>query len=457
MEKFLNFCGDGFVEASSKKLLKVSKAWQPDQTYAVAHSEAMDVVHALQLAKKAQVLFEKWSPEKRAESLLSVAWGLEHRADIWAELEAECSGLPYAFVKEHSILAAARMFRRQAALLQSGSGSFAEQYSPIGLVSIVTPWTLGTRVVAESLAPALAAGNGAVIKVSSLNPATVKILGELLAESGLPAGLVNILLGTGLEVGQLLISHPSFRSVSFAGSLKKGFSAAQNCIQLGKVFHIENSSKNSLVLLDGWQNMELETVLESALWGMGQTGWNTNRIFILESQAEEFREKLINWLSRQSLATQAKDPSWWTPLRQGEVSQKRMLELVHGLKAEHGHIAGVADERAPAFVFDLPNCSIFQQDNMNLPVFVVNSVKYIHEVAKWIGNGDTGYKAVLRGAPEKCLRLAEKLPVGSVEVNSWLSPEADFHYGIKGSFLGTRGRDFISPRFSYVKNVTLHY
>ncbi|MFP5520119.1 MAG: aldehyde dehydrogenase family protein [Bdellovibrionia bacterium] len=446
MKRFLNFVGDEFRESQSVQWQKVKSL--PENEYEVAKSEPLDFVMSLPQQKKALSEYEKWPTEKRVESLLSLAWGLEHRAEEWALLEAQCTGLPVSWIKEKSILAGSRFFKEQAAQLQLLANN-GEEISPLGIVAILSPWTLSTRFVSEHLAPALAAGNAVVVKLSHKNPSAVEIFGQLIKESGLPQGLVSLFFGEGDSLGSIIAAHPSVKSVTFAGRADVGKAIIKICAEKLKPCFVEMSSKNNLVLLDGWQQQNLEDIFASAFMGWGQTGWNTNRIFILESQLPELKSKIEEWAQQVQYDSQK-----FGRLLYFEERNKKMNEHQQKLVEEHGKVIRCQFSPYPLFVFDLPQCTDYQQNEMDLPIFIINSVKYLHEIPKWIDNSDSHFKVVLRGNLEKCLKLSEKLTVPSIEINQWLSQGADGDTGCKSSFWGDKNKNLNSTRFAYVKNVT---
>lgn len=404
---------------------------------------ALKITLALAPMRKAQSEYAKWTLQQRAEALLGLAWTFEHRSQELAQRESRATGLSVQFLEQKSILACSRFFQKQAGQLLNHSHNFFKQYVPLGIVGILAPRCLGLRFICEHLAPALAAGNAVMVKVSSKQKEVADLLKELIQESGFPEGLVEVVVGSGPALGDSLVSHPSIQSISAAASANVAREIVLKCTAMNKKYFVESSSKNVLALVEGWQHQDFSEVFESVFSGWGQTGWNTNKIFVLEAHFADFKEKLKNWIEQlPEIHLQENEQTW-----------SQVEELVQTLQQESGRSLIEWKKGRPLFIENLTNCSLFQQDNVSLPVFIVNVVKYPHEIQKWTDNQDTGFKFVIRGQVDKALSLAQKVRFGSIEVNSWMSPQADHHTGLKKSFYGLPEKSWDSRRFCDVKNL----
>jgi len=182
-------------------------------------------------------------------------------------------------------------------------------------------------------------------------------------------------------------------------------------------------------------------ILESFLLGQGQLCWNTTRVFVLESFQNEFIEKLKEYLASLKPATSPIDPSPWTPVISAEVMEQLEAKAKQ-IKSEDGKliaggmkVEGQGNFFSPTVSLDLPNCSELQQEEIRGPVLIVTAVKYQHEMVKWANTGYYGHSAVI-WAPhsEKALKVAEKLDVGTVSVNSWFP--TDFEPGHRQTSFG---------------------
>lgn len=428
-QDFLNYIDGDFSPAQSQATFNKLNPYTGEVIGKVAASDALDVIRALQAAKKAQVEFEKWTLEQRAELLTAIAENLEARLDSYAFQEALQQGLPLQLVKEKSLQYSIKQFRTAAGStqqwIQSRPANLLAQ--PTGIVSLILSWNLSLRLLAERLAPALAAGNVCLVKVSEHSPGTAHIMGEILTAVQAPKGLVQFIQGRGTEIGALLAAHPSLRGVNFVGKAATAEKVMQGASLQFKKVQIHSGVKNNLFVLNevDFKN-KMPEILQSFLLGQGQLCWNTSRLFVLESLQKEFVESLKEYLSSLKPATSPEDLSPWTPMICEEallaVERKCQQVKLEGGKliSGEGRPFGGGFFFPPTVTLDLSNCSELQQEELSGPLLILTAVKYSHEMVKWANIGCYGHSAVV-WAPtsEKALKLAEKLDVGTVSVNSW--------------------------------------
>jgi betaine-aldehyde dehydrogenase len=136
------------------------------------------------------------------------------------------------------------------------------QYEPVGVCGMITPWNYPLLQVAWKIAPAIAAGNTFVLKPSELTPSTAILLMRALTEAGLPAGVGNLVLGTGAEVGSVLVEHPDVDLVSFTGGLHTGRKISAAAAATVKKVALELGGKNPNVV---FADADFETAVDYAL------------------------------------------------------------------------------------------------------------------------------------------------------------------------------------------------
>jgi aminomuconate-semialdehyde/2-hydroxymuconate-6-semialdehyde dehydrogenase len=450
--EFLNYIDGEFSSSQSHETFEKLNPFTGESLGKVTASNAMDVVRAIQAAKRAQAEIEKWTLEQRSQLLSSIAKNLAEKADAYAYAEALHQGLPKSFVREKSVDFAIHAFANPVV-------PSTEHVQPSGIVSIILSWNLSLRILSERIAAAVAAGNVCLVKVSEYSPITAHIMGEVLSKSKAPQGLVQLIQGKGPEVGAVLAAHPSVRAVNFVGKLANAEKIVQAATPNFKKIQIHAGTKNScFVLADSEFATRMPKILESFLIGQGQLGWNTTRLFILESTQAEFFEKIKLVLSAQRPATSPDSESLWFPMISAEAVDE-MEKKTQQLKIEGGKFV-CGGERArgagfffqPTFSLDLSNCSELQQDEVHGPLLIVTAVKYSHEMVKWSNTGYYGHSAVIWGSPEKALKVAEKLDVGTVSCNQWLP--AKMQAGHRQSAFGNLETDPWGRFYSDVKVLT---
>lgn len=165
----------------------------------------------------------------------------------------------------------------------------------IGVFALITPWNFPTAIPAWKIFPALISGNTAVFKPSSFTPVAATRLVELIAEAGVPPGVLNLVNGTGDEIGEYLATHPGVDGVSFTGSTAVGEKLARICSGLDKEISCEMGGKNPIIVMD---DASMELAVEGALWGgFGTTGQRctaASRVIVHEKVYDRFLEMFTN-------------------------------------------------------------------------------------------------------------------------------------------------------------------
>lgn len=160
---------------------------------------------------------------------------------------------------------------------------------PLGVIALVTPWNFPIAIPAWKLFAALICGNTVILKPSSDTPACAAALIEILAEAGVPAGVVNFICGPGEEVGEYLLCHPDVDAASFTGSCTAGEHLERLLAPLHRPLALEMGGKNAIIVMD---DADLDLALEGALWGgfgtSGQRCTAASRIIVHDRVYERF-------------------------------------------------------------------------------------------------------------------------------------------------------------------------
>jgi aldehyde dehydrogenase (NAD+) len=163
---------------------------------------------------------------------------------------------------------------------------------PLGVVGMITPWNFPMAIPSWKIMPALICGNTVVIKPAEDTPLSTYNLVQILVESGLPAGVVNIVNGMGPESGAPLVTHPGVAAVSFTGSTETGRLVNQACAPTFKPCHLEMGGKNIIVVMD---DANLDLAVEGAVWGgfgtSGQRCTAASRVAVHKKIYTEFIDR----------------------------------------------------------------------------------------------------------------------------------------------------------------------
>lgn len=272
----------------------------------VPNGQADDVDRAVEAAQDA-FHSPEWSglsPAARAQLLWKAADVIDAHGDELAELETRDQGQPLPIARNISVAGAAEHFRYYAGWCTKIEGEvvpnsfpLAKVFNytvrePIGVCGLITPWNFPLMIGSWKIAPALACGNTVVVKPSEVTPLSTLRLAELLEEAGLPAGVVNVVTGTG-AAGARIAEHPSIGKVSFTGSTATGRTIASAAAASNlKHVSLELGGKNPVVVLDDADiDAAVAGGLQGALLNSGQVCAAYSRFYVQRSRADEFAEK----------------------------------------------------------------------------------------------------------------------------------------------------------------------
>jgi acyl-CoA reductase-like NAD-dependent aldehyde dehydrogenase len=265
-----------------------------------AHATADDIDAAVVAAKAA---FPRWSrvpPFERGKLLKAVASELEARTTELGRLLAREEGktLPEA---SGEVARAAQIFDFFAAETVRIGGEIVASLradvsveitrEPIGVVGVITPWNFPIAIPAWKIASALAYGNCAILKPAELVPASAQALVDIVARAGVPAGVLNLVMGVGEVVGRRLCEHPDVAAISFTGSVPTGRRIAAASIggETMKKLQLEMGGKNPLVILDDAQLQNaVETAIDGAFFATGQRCTASSRLIVTEGIHDRF-------------------------------------------------------------------------------------------------------------------------------------------------------------------------
>ncbi|TSA12840.1 MAG: aldehyde dehydrogenase family protein [Comamonadaceae bacterium] len=162
---------------------------------------------------------------------------------------------------------------------------------PVGVVGLITPWNFPIAIPAWKIAPALAYGNCVVLKPADLVPGCAWALAEIIARSGIPAGVFNLVMGRGSVIGDPLVNHPGVNAISFTGSQSVGGRIAQQCVLNLKKVQLEMGGKNPQVILDDANlTQAVELCVQSAFFSSGQRCTASSRLIVTDGIYAKFIE-----------------------------------------------------------------------------------------------------------------------------------------------------------------------
>jgi alpha-ketoglutaric semialdehyde dehydrogenase len=291
-----------FVHASTKKtFVSINPAKPKDVLGKFQHGSSTDVEKAVRAAEKAFVHWSAIPAPKRGEILMNVAQLLRKEKKRLGKLVTREMGKQLieglGDVQEAIDIAEYMAGEGRRMFGHTTPSELPDKFCmtvrrPLGVVGLITPWNFPIAIPAWKLMPALICGNTVVIKPSSDTPLCVYELVRILEKAGVPKGVINIVTGSGKEVGAALVKHPRVHGISFTGSKTTGEFVVANA-GLKKV-GLELGGKNAIIIMD---DADLDLAVEGVLWGaFGTTGQRctaASRVIIHKKVQRTFEKKLV--------------------------------------------------------------------------------------------------------------------------------------------------------------------
>lgn len=269
--------------------------------YATGTSE--DCTRAIAAARRAAEGWGRSGLEQRKTVLDKIGAELIERKEEIGRILSREEGKPLA-EGIGEVARAGQFFQYHAAQVLVPTGESVDSVRPgidvevrreaLGVIGIITPWNFPVAVAAWKIAPALAFGNAVVLKPAEIVPASAWMLADIINRSGLPAGVFNLVMGSGREVGETLAKSPDIDAITFTGSVDVGRRIARNAIENMVKIQLEMGSKNALVVLnDADLDVAVQCAVAGAFSGTGQKCTASSRLIVEEGIHDQFVEKLV--------------------------------------------------------------------------------------------------------------------------------------------------------------------
>ena len=441
-----------------------------------AEATASDVDAAISAAERA---FHDgpWAGMKgveRARILLAVADGIKARVDEMALLEALETGKPLAQARGE-VGGCVDLWQYAASLARTLSGDAYDSLGqdmlgivlrqPIGVVGLITPWNFPIWILSQKLPFALAAGCTCVVKPSELTSSTTSILMQILAQAGVPPGVVNLVTGQGPTVGQPLAEHRAIAMLSFTGSTRVGSLLGGIASKSLKKVALELGGKNPQIVFPDcdWDAM-IDAVVFGVYFNAGECCNSGSRVLVHASIAEQFAQAVVE----RSRQVPIGDPLHPDCKVGAIVSEQQMNDILGNI--DRGVAAGArlrlggkrydADGLylQPTVISDVTPEMPIARDEVFGPVLVIIPFDDARQAVR-IAN-DTAYglsAAVWSRDIDTCLTVARGVHAGTVWVNTFLDgyPELPFG-GVKASGVGRElGKQAVED-YTETKTIQLH-
>ena len=343
---------------------------------------------------------------------------------------------------------------------------------PLGIVGLITPWNFPVAIPAWKIAPALVAGNTIIFKPATLTAFTGQKVVEIFEQAGVPAGVLNMVVGSGGELGDEIINDPRVRAISFTGSCEVGSEIYGKGARLMKKVQCEMGGKNPVVVLE---DADLPLAVENTVFGaFGSTGQRctaTSRVVVIDSIADEFVARIAERTGKlvvgngldpaTDMGPSVDENQFSTVLKHLEIGKKEGAKLVLGGERLRGGAYDKGLFAAPT-IFDhvRPDMTIAQEEIFG-PVLAVIRVKDFDEAVRVANGVRFGLaSAIYTNDVSKMFRFIERIESGITHINSpTVGGEAQLPFGgMKATGVGLRemGRQAIDF-YTEIKTVYIDY
>ncbi len=434
------FIGGEWVDAASGRTFETVNPATEEVLTTVAEAGPEDVDRAVSAARAAfEGGWRTTPPAKRARILNRTAELILAHRDELAELETLDQGKVIFEASKVDVPMAADTFAYYAGWATKLHGSTIPvqpgmlNYTlaePYGVVGQIIPWNFPLLMAAWKLAPALAAGNAVVLKPAELTPLSALRLGELLAEAGLPPGVVNIVPGYGDPAGAALVAHPGVDRVAFTGSTGVGRSIMRSAAEVPKPVSLELGGKSPHII---FADADLEAAVKGAIVGIfynkGETCTAGSRLFVEESVLEPVTELLARRAARSRPGDPLDPGTRIGPLV--SAAQRDRVEQYVNLGREEGARVLVGGERAtvgdgrgffyePTVLTGVENRMTVAREEIFGPVLAVIPFRDVEDAVAQAEDNPYGLAAgVWTRDVAKAHRAAAALRAGTVWVNTY--------------------------------------
>ncbi len=414
----------------------------------IAEATDKDVDIAVKSARKAFTSWSELTGKERGKYIFRIARLIQERAKEFAVIESLDGGKPIRESRDIDIPLAANHFFYYAGWADKLSYAFPNREpKPLGVIGQIIPWNFPLLMAAWKIAPALATGNTIVLKPAETTPLTALKLGEIIRESGLPDGVVNIVTGAG-ETGAAIVNHPDINKIAFTGSTAVG-KYIQNAIAgTNKKLTLELGGKGANIIFeDAAIDSAVEGIINAIFFNQGHVCCAGSRLFVQESVADLVIQKLKDRMETLIVGD---------PLDKntdiGAINSKNQLKTIKnyikiGLD-EGGEIYQTNIDLpqkgnwcAPTLFLNVSQSHRIVQEEIFGPVLAIQTFRTIDEVIEKANNTPYGLSAgVWTEKGSKIFYLTQKLNAGVIWANTFNKFDATSPFGgYKESGFGREG------------------
>ncbi len=442
------FIDGKFVKPNSKKYFDTINPATEQKIAEVAQADEKDVDKAVKSARKA---FEKWSKisaKERGKYIYRIARLMQERAREFAVIETMNGGKCIRESRDIDVPLAANHFFYNAGWADKLEYAFPNRNpQPLGVAGQIIPWNFPLLMAAWKIAPALAAGNTVVLKPAETTSLTALKLAELIRDSGLPDGVVNIITGAG-KTGAAMVNHPDINKIAFTGSTDVGKMIQKSIAGTDKKLTLELGGKAANIIFeDAPIDQAVEGVINGIFFNQGHVCCAGSRLFVQESVADIVIRKLKDRMESLIVG----DPMDKNTDIGAINSKEQLLKIQEYIKIGKNEGADFYQSSCaipskgyfcrPTLFLNASQSHRIVQEEIFGPVLTIQTFRTIEEVIEKANNIAYGLSAgIWTDKGSKIFNISSKMRAGVVWANTYnkFDPASPFG-GYKESGFGREG------------------
>ena len=475
------FINGEYVESSSQSIFEVKNPATQEIIATVHEANFDDVDRACTAARKA---FEEgpWRTmpvSERCAKIRRMSEIILERKEELARLEAMDVGKPYHVAIEKEIPRAAHNLKFFADFMEKQGGEVYPmddeylnytRYEPVGVASLITPWTLPFMLRTWKVGPCLATGNTAVINPAEMTPLTVSLLGEIAKEAGIPDGVVNIIHGFGPQsAGEYMTTHPEVDLISFTGETSTGKAILKNGADTLKKVSFELGGKAAnIVFEDANLDKAIPVSIQAAFMNSGQVCLAGSRILVQRSIMDEFVVRFKKTASELVVGDPQDVKTNMGPVVSNEHYQKVTSYLQIAEEENSTLVYGGKRPKLPEYlnegfyleptiyIQENPKARICQEEIFG-PIVTLIPFDTEEEALQIANNTDYGLNGVVWTENlQRAHRISHNVRAGTIWVNCWFVRDLRAPFGgFKKSGVGREGGHHSLEFFTEAKNICI--